>query len=158
MQHRQYADHPDLPGMGFMFEEVVHRGHRMLVKYGDMPGMHAFMALLPQEGIGVHVVSNGDGTGGEGVNGLTLATKIVDRYLQPEEPPAQVPAALAGLGPYAGWYLGSRTSDHSVMKISALVAVPIQITAGTDGGLLISGLEEAPTDSVWLAEGCRPVD
>ncbi|MFC7644728.1 serine hydrolase domain-containing protein [Streptosporangium lutulentum] len=83
MQRQQYTEDPRLPGMGFVWEESPYRGHRMLFKGGDMPGMHSYMFLLPEQGIGIHVMSNGDGTGRHGLDGFALAEKIIDRYLPP---------------------------------------------------------------------------
>ncbi|AWS47087.1 serine hydrolase [Streptosporangium sp. 'caverna'] len=141
MQRRQYTEDPRLPGMGFMWEESPYKGHRMLFKGGDMPGMHSYMFLLPEQGIGIHIMSNGDGTGRHGLDGFELAEKIMDRYLPGAEPPSV--QALSGVSAeqYEGWYQSSRTSQGSIMKVQALTDSPVHVTATADGGILTTGLK-----------------
>ncbi|MFG2071204.1 serine hydrolase domain-containing protein [Nonomuraea maritima] len=143
MQRRQYTEHPLLPGMGFMWEEMPYKGHRMLFKGGDMPGMHAYMFLLPDEGIGIHVMSNGDGTGRHGLDGFALAEKIIDRYLPSGEPPSARPLPGASAERYEGWYQSGRTSHGSMRKVEALLDEPIHVTASTDGAVLTTHLKGA---------------
>ncbi|WP_433352039.1 serine hydrolase [Microtetraspora malaysiensis] len=141
MQRRQYTEHPLLPGMGFMWEEMPYKGHRMLFKGGDMPGMHAYMFILPEEGIGIHVMSNGDGTGRHGLDGFALAEKIIDRYLPSMEPPSARPLPGASAERYEGWYQSGRTSHGGMRKVEALTDDPIHVTATADGAVLTTGLK-----------------
>ncbi|MFB4286300.1 serine hydrolase [Nonomuraea sp. ATR24] len=140
MQRRQYSEHPSLAGMGFMWEERPYKGHRLLFKGGDMPGMHTYMFLLPEQGIGVHVISNGDGTSRHGLDGFALVEKIIDRYL-PESAPPKV-SALAGASSraYEGWYQSSGVSRGSLLKVQALTDTPVRVTADADGSVVTTGL------------------
>ncbi|MET0236213.1 MAG: serine hydrolase domain-containing protein [Kibdelosporangium sp.] len=148
MQRQQYTEHPALAGMGYMFEEHPYQGHMMLFKGGDMPGMHAFMMLLPARGIGIHVMSNGDGADGSGVDGLALAEHIVDRYLPAIAPPEASPLRSADSGQYEGWYLTSRTSAGSLFKIRSLLRAPVHVVPAADGGLRTTGL--GGKEKLWI--------
>ncbi|GGK86228.1 FmtA-like protein [Planomonospora parontospora subsp. parontospora] len=141
MQQRQHTEDPRLPGMGFMWEESPYKGHRMLFKAGDMPGMHTYMFLLPEQGIGIHVMSNGDGTGRHGLDGFELAHKIIDRYLPGARPPAVQALPGASAERYEGSYQSSRTSHGSLLKVQALTDSPVHVTATADGGVLTTGLK-----------------
>ncbi len=140
MQRRQYSEHPSLAGMGFMWEERPYKGHRLLFKGGDMPGMHSYMFLLPEQGIGVHVVSNGDGTGRHGLDGFALVEKIIDRYLPGSAPPEVTALAGASSRAYEGWYRSSGVSRGSLLKVRALTDTPVQVTAAADGSVVTTGL------------------
>ncbi|WP_449061447.1 serine hydrolase domain-containing protein [Planomonospora algeriensis] len=141
MQRRQYTEDPRLPGMGFMWEESPYKGHRLLFKGGDMPGMHTYMILLPEQGIGIHLMSNGDGTGRHGLDGFELAHKIIDRYLPDARPPSVSALPGASAERYEGWYQSSRTSHGSVLKVQALTDSPVHVTATADGGVLTTGFK-----------------
>lgn len=140
MQRRQYSEHPGLAGMGFIWEERPYKGHRLLFKGGDMPGMHAFMFLLPEQGIGVHVMANGDGTGRHGLDGFALVEKIIDRYLPKTAPPAVTAPAGASSRAYEGWYQSSGVSRGSLLRVQALADTPVHVTATADGGVVTTGL------------------
>lgn len=146
MQRQQYTEHPRLTGVGYIFEHLEYKGHSLLFKGGDMPGMHAYLLLVPDLGIGVNVMSNGDGSGGDGIDGIELVEKIVDRYL-PERSPKH-PETVPGLSSkaYEGWYQAGRTSRHSVIKIKALGKAPVRVSANADGTIHTTGLSGEPKD------------
>lgn len=141
MQRQQYTEHPRLPGMGFIWEESPYQGHRLLFKGGDMPGMHCYLFVLPDAGIGIHVMSNGDGTGRHGLDGFALAKKIIDRYLPAGQPPSAPPLAGASAQQYEGWYQSSRTSHGSLLKVQALTDAPVHVTATADGAIRTTGFK-----------------
>ncbi|MEU0564662.1 serine hydrolase domain-containing protein [Nonomuraea sp. NPDC005983] len=145
MQRQQHTEDPRLSGMGYVFEEMPYKGHRLLFKGGDMPGMHAFMVLLPDQDIGLQVLSNGDGKGRDGVDGIGLAEQIVDHYLPALSPPAAKPLAGATSEQYEGWYLSSRTSHGSIFKLRSLLGTPVHVTPAGDGRLRTTGIEGKPT-------------
>ncbi|MFI6298602.1 serine hydrolase domain-containing protein [Nonomuraea sp. NPDC050790] len=140
MQRRQYSEHPQLAGMGFMWEERPYKGHRMLFKGGDMPGMHSYMFLLPEQGVGVHVISNGDGTGRHGLDGFALVEKIIDRYLPESAPPKVTALTGASSRAYEGWYQSSGVSRGSLLKVQALTDTPVHVVAAADGSVVTTGL------------------
>ncbi|GGT08797.1 FmtA-like protein [Planobispora rosea] len=140
MQRQQYTEHPRLSGMGFMWEQMSYKGHRLLFKGGDMPGMHTSMFMLPEQGIGVHVMSNGDGTGRHGLDGFALVDKIVERYLPAARPPSVKALPGAAAGQYEGSYRSSRTSHGSLLKVQALTDSPVHVTATAGGGIETTGL------------------
>ncbi|GIH95636.1 serine hydrolase domain-containing protein [Planobispora siamensis] len=153
MQRQQYTEDPRLPGMGFMWEESPYKGHRVLFKAGDMPGMHTYMLLLPEQGIGIHVMSNGDGTGGHGLDGFELAHKIIDRYLPDARPPSVKALPGASAEQYEGWYQSSRTSHGSLLKVQALTDSPIHVTATADGGILTTGVKRGQRHWIQFQPG-----
>ncbi|WP_067176298.1 serine hydrolase domain-containing protein [Microtetraspora niveoalba] len=140
MQRRQYSEHPGLAGMGFMWEERPYKGHRLLFKGGDMPGMHTYMFLLPEQGIGVHLMSNGDGTSRHGLDGFALVQKIIDRYLPEAAPPKVTALAGASSRAYEGWYRSSGVSRGSLLKVQALTDTPVHVSAAADGSVVTTGL------------------
>ncbi|MGW4472672.1 serine hydrolase domain-containing protein [Nonomuraea sp. NPDC004354] len=139
MQRRQYSEHPSLAGMGFMWEERPYKGRRLLFKGGDMPGMHSSMFLLPEQDIGIHVISNGDGTGRHGLDGFALIEKIIDRYLPETAPPEVTALAGASSRVYEGWYRSSGVSRGSLLKVQALTDTPVHVTAAADGSVVTTG-------------------
>jgi hypothetical protein len=79
--------------MGYGFEEWPRNGHRRVYKGGDVSGFHQVMALLPDDGVGIYVVYNGEGRsmGEATVLAERLVDRIVDRYFpaRPGERPEQ---------------------------------------------------------------------
>lgn len=137
----QYTEDAALPGMGFGWEQTLIGGHPAWFKGGDFPGHHATMFLLPEYGIGLHLVSNGDGYGGNGVDGFALARQIAARHLPAPTAPEATAMPGAESAAYEGWYHSSRTSHNSFYKVKALFEKPIRVRA-TDGGGII-------TDGIW---------
>nr|BFE84355.1 hypothetical protein GCM10020093_069560 [Planobispora longispora] len=139
--------------MGFMWEESPYKGHRLLFKAGDMPGMHTYMFLLPEQGIGIHVMSNGDGAGRHGLDGFELARKIIDRYLPDAQPPAVTALPGASAEQYEGSYQSSRTSHGSLLKVQALTDSPVHVTATAGGEILTTGLKGRQVRWIQFAPG-----
>jgi len=68
-------------GMGFFLEQ--YRGHKMVAHGGNLDGFSANLAFLPNDGIGVIVLSNLDGTGLPGA----ITYNIFDRLLGLDQAP-----------------------------------------------------------------------
>ncbi|TCK26746.1 CubicO group peptidase (beta-lactamase class C family) [Pseudonocardia endophytica] len=142
MQRRHFGQDPRVPGMGYGFAEGQRGSTRLLLKDGDLPGFHSNLALLPEHGIGIFVVYNGDGTDGTAYqDAKDLVLRIVDHYIPPTDPPT--PTATSDPARYAGTYRASTTSLHSLMKVSALTT-PVTVEADTGGGLVTTGLSADP--------------
>ncbi|MFJ6985019.1 MULTISPECIES: serine hydrolase domain-containing protein [unclassified Streptomyces] len=173
MLHRQFANDPRLPGIGYLMEERVRDGRRMWVKDGDLPGFHGNLALLPQSGVGVYVVYNGDGVDGSasyaaqelvnrvadrltGATGATGGTGGTGRAASDQSGTdrdngrgtASGTARLttgdkAAVSPYAGFYRTTRTSSSDLTRVAALTTA-VHVTADGNGGLTTTGLARDP--------------
>lgn len=152
MLRQQRTEDPSLPGMGFGWEQMLVNGHRTWFKGGDFPGFHSTMFLLPEYGIGVHLIANGDGYGGNGIDGFSLIRRIVDAYL----PALTAPTAVgipADSREYEGWYHSSRTSANSLYKLKSLFEKPIHVRATDDGGIITDGIWDDGITWVQVAPG-----
>ncbi|MFH9859816.1 serine hydrolase domain-containing protein [Streptomyces sp. NPDC017202] len=166
MLHRQFANDPRLPGIGYLLEERVRAGQRLWVKDGDLPGFHGNLALLPASGVGVYVVYNGDGVDGSAsYAGQELVNRVADRLGDGGEgaaatpsaagrgnadgrPPADASARLArqdeaAASPYSGYYRTTRTSTSDLTRVAALTT-SVHVTADADGTLATTGLARDP--------------
>lgn len=146
MQSIQHTEHPRLRGMGYVFEHIQHDGHPLLFKGGEMPGMNSYLVMIPELDLGLNVVANGDGTGGDGIDGIELAERIVETYLPHLPPPAARPVPGAGVEKYEGWYQAGRTSRDSMYRTRALLREPVHVTGNRDGSLHTTGLSGGPKD------------
>ncbi|OQD55745.1 hypothetical protein BM536_014755 [Streptomyces phaeoluteigriseus] len=167
MLHRQFANDPRLPGIGYLLEERRRAGERMWVKDGDLPGFHGNLALLPASGIGVYVVYNGDGVDGSAsYAGQELVNRVADRLGDGGKGAAATPSAATERGepagrpsagasarlaqrdeapssPYSGYYRTTRTSASDLTRVAALTT-SVHVTAGADGALTTTGLARDP--------------
>jgi CubicO group peptidase (beta-lactamase class C family) len=152
--HRQFTPDRRLPGMGLIFEEHPHDGTRVLAKDGDVPGYHDYVALLPDDDIGVYVAYNGDGVDN---SGSYARRELVDRIveaLHPDRHPATPTRHDDGdLSRYAGSYRTTRYNHHDLTKVTQLVS-PVTVTA-SDDELTTTGLSENPavSEQHWIPLG-----
>jgi CubicO group peptidase (beta-lactamase class C family) len=154
MQARQYAQDPRLPGMGYGFEEWPRNGHRRVFKGGDVSGFHQIMALLPDDGVGIYVVYNGEGPtmGDATVQAERLVDRIVDRYFPAR--PGERPAPTGGdTSAYAGTYVPSRVRGD-MLRFGTLFS-PVTVKSTGDGTLHTSGLSPDPDrpEQDWVRIG-----
>ncbi|MGX1270545.1 serine hydrolase domain-containing protein [Streptomyces phaeoluteigriseus] len=175
MLHRQFANDPRLPGIGYLLEERQRAGQRMWVKDGDLPGFHGNLALLPASGVGVYVVYNGDGVDGSAsYAGQELVNRVADRLGDGGEGAAATPSAAtdrrkptgepaagasarlaqrdeAAASPHSGYYRTTRTSASDLTRVAALTT-SVHVTAGADGSLTTTGLARDPrvTEQHWV--------
>ncbi|HEY3753951.1 MAG TPA: hypothetical protein VGL80_32565 [Pseudonocardiaceae bacterium] len=138
----------------WILQEEPRDGRPLLFKDGDVPGFHANLAMLPDQGLGIYVVYNGDGTNGvANWDGKDLIDRIVDRYV-PNTSPA--PKAVSGIDTsgLTGNYRVDRTSHTQVTKSVALFS-PVTVAVAPDGSLTTSGLSLNPNadDQHWYPIG-----
>ncbi|MDX3570934.1 serine hydrolase domain-containing protein [Streptomyces sp. ID05-47C] len=168
MLHRQFANDPRLPGVGYLLEERQRAGERMWVKDGDLPGFHGNLALLPASGVGVYVVYNGDGVDGSAsYAGQELVNRVADRLGDGGKGAAATPSATttdrgepagkpsagasaqlaqrdeAASSPYSGYYRTTRTSTSDLTRVAALTT-SVHVTADAGGALTTTGLARDP--------------
>ncbi|BCJ38722.1 FmtA-like protein [Actinocatenispora thailandica] len=130
---RHFTQDPRLPGMGLVYEEHPRHGVRVISKDGDVPGYHDYLALLPDDDIGVYVAYNGDGVDGAADDDRrALVDRIVDA-LHPDRHPATPHRADDGdLSRYAGSYRTTRYNHDDLTKVTQLTSgVTVQAT-GTE--------------------------
>lgn len=154
VQQQHFTMDPRLPGMAYLLEERPRDGQRILFKDGDVPGFHSDMALLPDRGIGIYVVYNGDGTDRIAQwDGKALIDQIVDAYFPNSAP---VPKAVKDpkLSGYAGTYRSDQVSRGDVTRVAGLVS-SVTVAANPDGTITTNGLSQNPDvgDQRWIPLG-----
>ncbi|MDT0550190.1 serine hydrolase domain-containing protein [Streptomyces lonegramiae] len=154
MQHRQFANDPRLPGIGYILEERGRVGIRMLVKDGDIPGFHDNLALLPDRDTGVYVAYNGDGEDGRASwAGQELVNLVADHTFG--TPRRAAAARMGETGKFTGFYRSTRTSHSDLTRAAALTS-SVRVTAGPDSTLTTTGpLSRDPdvTEQHWVRIG-----
>lgn len=151
MRERHFTADERMPGMGYVLEERPRGGRRLLYKDGDVPGYHNAMALMPDQGFGVYVVLNGDGTSGVGAwAAQRLLGQIVDLRFPTSVAPAPAPL-VTDVSRHAGSYRSARTSHTALTKVATLFSAPA-VTANPDGTLTTTGLSPDPERPVqhWV--------
>ncbi|GHA72482.1 serine hydrolase domain-containing protein [Streptomyces termitum] len=139
---RQFGNDDRLPGLGYILEERVRDGQRMLVKDGDLPGFHGNLALLPDRDAAVYVVYNGDGEDG---TAAYAGQEVVDRFADHfgTAAGARRSVSLADVAPYEGEYRSTRTSSTELTRVSALIG-SVRVSAGDGATLTTTGLSRDP--------------
>lgn len=158
MQHQQFSAHPDLPGMGYAWEQRPMHGQQVVTKDGDQPGTHHNMALLPEHGLGIHIAYTGDGTnqaaywGGKELVRAVLAEAFADGDGASSGDTASVASGQEAVDAVVGTYRSVRTSHANFTKVSSLTA-PVTIEADGPGRITTVGLSDDPdvTAQTWVA-------
>ncbi|MFJ3501809.1 serine hydrolase domain-containing protein [Streptomyces sp. NPDC090135] len=155
MRQVRYRQDPLSPGLGYGFEEWRRGGRTGWFKDGDISGFHSNLLLVPDRGVGVFVVFNGDGTDGRaGWNGKELIHRIVDALVPAGPVSAPAPAVDAAVDSYTGTYRPARVSRTGLMAVEGLVSA---VTVERDGGsgLRTVGLSADPDrpEQRWSALG-----
>ncbi|MGC4750404.1 serine hydrolase domain-containing protein [Micromonospora sp. DT201] len=161
MQTRQFSHDPRLPGMAFGWQEHPRDGQHILDKDGDVPGFHSNAALLPEKGIGIFVVFNGDGVDGSASwANKEIVEEFVDTFFPGSANAAgaagQNPAAAGNLDQYEGDYRVTRTAED-LTKAAALMS-SVSVEAGPDNTLITRGPLSANPDKAtqhWTPIGPR---
>lgn len=158
MLGRQAANDPRLTGSGYGMWELRTDDPRAIGHGGDGPGVHTQYALVPEDGAGIFVAANGDGTS-EGM--FTLRDDLVREYLErfhgAGPPEAGGGEQDGGLERYAGTYSMTRIPHREPAE--ALYAA-LQTRVSTNGDrlrtadLLSGAAEWVPAgDGVFHAVG-----
>ncbi|HZE41246.1 MAG TPA: serine hydrolase domain-containing protein [Stackebrandtia sp.] len=151
LRRQQFTSDKRMPGMGFGFEQRPRDGQKVAFKDGDLPGIHHDLALLPDAGIGIHVVYNGDGEDSAAFwDGKHLINSVIDHYFT-----RSGKDAATGIGgdvsKYAGSYEAARTTRSNFARVATLMA-PVTVSATGSGRLRTTGLSEDPNVSTqdWI--------
>ncbi|MDA2813149.1 serine hydrolase [Nocardiopsis sp. RSe5-2] len=153
MLDRQAANDERLTGSGYGAWEVRADGPRVVGHGGDGSGLHTQYAIVPEDGAGIYVAANGDGTG-EGM--FTLRDDLVREYL--EEFHGAAPrdgggagAAEGGLERYSGTYSMTRIPPREPV-LAFYSALQTRVRAGDDL-LVTSDLMTGTTEWTPVGDG-----
>lgn len=158
MRTQQFTHDPRLPGMALGWEEHPRNGNRILSKDGDVPGFHSNAAIVPDKGIGIFIVYNGDGVDG---NGFFANKQLVDAFVDRFYPgDSSAPIATAdpdgALDRYAGNYRVTRTEEDLTKAATLMSSVSVSVEG--DGTLTTTGPLSADPDKLvqhWVPVGDR---
>ncbi|MFF0297973.1 serine hydrolase domain-containing protein [Kitasatospora sp. NPDC004614] len=160
MQTTHYRQDPALPGMGYAYEGWTRDGFTGWFKDGDLPGFHGNLLVLPEQGLGIYVVYNGDGVdGAANWDGKELIRAVVDALPGAKSPSGSGSSgsgssgSAAEAGKVTGTYRAARVSRDSLMRTEELFG---SVTVTAEGrGLRTEGLALDPRhpEQHWLPLG-----
>ncbi|WP_017623191.1 serine hydrolase domain-containing protein, partial [Nocardiopsis chromatogenes] len=137
MLGRQAANDPRLTGSGYGAWELRTDDPRAVGHGGDGPGVHTQYAVVPEDGAGIFVAANGDGTS-EGM--FTLRDDLVREYLErfhgaapPQAGGGERASDGGGLERYTGTYSMTRIPHREPAEV---LYAALQTRVSADGGLL----------------------
>jgi len=135
MLSRQFAAHPELPGMTYGLMEAEYNGRRILGHGGDTFLFSSGLYFLPEEDVGLYVVYNSPA--GSELRGLVLKA-FLDRYFPPAEGagPQPRPITEGTEANYRGVYHSSRSNFTGVESVVRL-AQPLTVDVDSQGYLLL---------------------
>jgi CubicO group peptidase (beta-lactamase class C family) len=135
MHRIHFRSYPQLPGTGYGFRERRINGLQALGHLGSLRGYSSSLTLLPDQNIGLFIVSNSL----NGVHGRVIQ-KFFDHYFPQESPPTgNLPEPIdvfqLNLSPFAGTYRDLEYPRHTIAKLTAPY-MHINIKA-TESGLTV---------------------
>ncbi len=136
MHDRLFGHHPRIPGNAYGFWEGERNGQRFLNHLGETVLSNAFLALVPEHGLGIYVAYNSPA--GQLARG-ELWQAFMDHVFPVELTPLPTPssAAASRLEQVAGAYGVNRVAATSMGKLAtALLRIPL---AAEDGYLVMGG-------------------
>lgn len=159
MHEQQFAEHPDLPGMGYGFYRGrLAGGIETLSHTGDVDGFHARMLLIPAERLGILVVSNAVIEGSTPM-GQKIEETLTGLIAGPEKTGQALPYTREQLQPYERTYSISVAPKRGWGKwLYFLGGKDFEVTAA-DGRLILAGAfpdgtgERKELSYVPIAEG-----
>jgi CubicO group peptidase (beta-lactamase class C family) len=141
MHSRQFGLVPELNGMCLGFYEESRNGHRIIGHGGDTIYFHSDLHLMPDAGLGFFVSYNSAGKG-ELSPRTALWEHFLDRYFPYTPPKAEKPStADADARSVAGYYLSSRRSESTFLKVGA-VEDNVQVVPDENGTIKIAAFKD----------------
>ena len=128
MHATQYSPHPKLPGMAFGLFDRKRGSKKTLEHGGAYIGFSTYLALVPEERLGIFVAVNKTAGGSSQIAGALL-----DGLYPPIEPGPLSEPVIRGeaLHPFVGMYHSTKYSRSSVEKIAVWDSF-INVTASED--------------------------
>ncbi len=141
MHARQPWFSPEINAMALGFYEESRNGRRIIGHGGDTIYFHSDMHLMLDAGVGFFVSYNSAGKGEISARSA-LWEHFLDRYFPYTPPsPATVANASADAAAVSGYYMSSRRSDSSLLKVSEAFG-EVQVFTGSDGMLRIDRFKD----------------
>jgi len=140
MHAQHFANDPRLSGMTYGFAEMLLSNQRLITHRGttNFEQFQSYLVLLPDHNVGLFVSFNGEGGGPARVE---LVQAFLDRYYPQDAAPR--PQAMPGSGGnssrFVGTYGSTRTNQTTIEKFVGLIPTGVDVVAGDDGTLSISG-------------------
>jgi CubicO group peptidase (beta-lactamase class C family) len=134
---------PRVPGMGLAFELGQEADHRTVGKTGILSGFHSAIALAPEKGIGVIVLSNTGGLDGRGAP-TPLATMLLRLLLGLSVDPIRIdiPSRPETWDEICGWY-GLPPGPVTNLFLRALMGAGAEVVV-QGGHLMLKPLTPIP--------------
>lgn len=162
MQRRQFGQDPSLPGLTYpLFEADIGGEQRLLGHSGEGPGSHSMLSLLPEQGVGMFVTYNGDGSSEhplfDGTFGARedLRNDFVSAFF-PGSTSASQPATQADSDRYTGTYRWTKLHHRDPALLLTLLNVPdLRVIANDRDVLTTTGFTTDPdqVEQVWEPVG-----
>ena len=143
MYRPHFQPDPRVPGMGLAFELGSEGDHRTVGKTGILSGFHSAIALAPEDGIGVSVLSNTGGLDGRGAT-VPLATMLLRLLLGLSVDPIRIdiPPRPETWSKICGWY-GPSPGPVTNLFLRALMGAGAEVVV-QGGRLLLKPLTPIP--------------
>jgi CubicO group peptidase (beta-lactamase class C family) len=142
MHGTQFRHDPRLPGAALGFSEGYHGELRTIGHGGDGPGSHSMMTLVPDRGLGVFIVFNGDGTHGGAASADLAMERVLDVLLgerdAPDGPGGAAPEHAADAA--SGTYRTARMNHSDYSELPLILGSDATVTVASDGSLTTTGL------------------
>src|SRR6266581_1399756 len=136
MHAQQFTNDPRMPGMAYGFWEQQLNHQRLLVHGGDTTLFHSWLALLPEQQVGMFVSYN-SAEGGSAPS--TLLQAFLDHYFP--APQEATPAPPAGFAERAGQISGdywSTLRSYTTYEKLAVLSATTRVSVVGDSRLAIS--------------------
>lgn len=128
--HYRASPDADISGMAYGYRRYRRNGVLILSKEGDIRGFASYLALFPDQHLGVFVAANTD----DNAWMQDLERQLVNRYfpVPPATPPVPPPGLRGPLAAFAGAYIPHQSSRSTIEKLRVLTQ-QIQIADAGDG-------------------------
>ncbi|REJ78718.1 MAG: class A beta-lactamase-related serine hydrolase [Acidobacteria bacterium] len=143
MHSRLFALDENANGMAHGFYEESRNGLRIIGHGGDTIAFHSDLHLIPEKNVGFFISYNSGGKGE--VSGRTIVWEgFLDRYFPYEQEDVSPPdSAEADAQAVAGKYMVSRRSEHSFLRVAAVLGeAGVSPTGEGDGTIFIDAFTE----------------
>ncbi len=137
MLRRQFAAHPQLPGVTYGFMELLYNDQRAILRDGSGVGIRSQIYLLPEHNLGYFYVQNTRGD--ELIDELNEAF-LNHYYPASKQPPRPAANVETQAGRFAGVYRPTQTAQHTLARLEALAMGEIRVAANDDGSLTLEPL------------------
>jgi CubicO group peptidase (beta-lactamase class C family) len=131
---RSWAPRPELPGLGLALQEQKLAGHRALVHAGGGSGYSALLALVPQAGAGLFVVTTG-GASAFGRGALGMFAGLLPATIRESDPEPE-PLSVGVQREYHGSYVLGRASNSTPERFPGVFLFSESVGFDEDGWLL----------------------